>query len=536
MAAYDVVSFNGTTLGSGTNYDAWLDQRDEYVTTSTIDAIHRRSAAPLVTGTAEDGRTITLHLANAAGSALTAAQFRDAVKELFDPRLNAAGERLLVIVGDDGSTDVQIGCYVQQIAYLSPGIDQYVVTLWAPTNYWQATALTTDSASPATVTNAGNTAVYPVVEMTNTNHVTRRACTVTGAGAGGGLVAYPVVFLLSSSTVTASNTFVFVEGVSVPCFVDDPSTVNSRVWALIDTHADGTTATHVDVIYGAALLNPLCQTLDDGGMDMADAATTGNSAWEWNDWSVSSFPSRPGAWRPALTGNHSSASGASYQITSEGSSVVIALGASGAYDNSADSIRLHVGAKAGTTSALANLSRQTANLDGTNAQAYVRYRTAGSRSWQTAWSSRANATVTTSIDLDNAVEIAAGIENDQGGVDAATLTLSGTTAALTLASTPTVVVGAAENMDHYYNRNGSELVVGGRTIRFTQFFVPDGTLTIDCEARTITSDVAGPFYGVEDGITFSDPDQWAILEPGSTAITSDMANVAWTVKHRGGYT
>lgn len=527
MSAYDVVQFDGTTLGTGTDYDAWLDARDEYVMTSAIDTITRRSASPLVTGTAEEGRTITLHIANAAGSSLTAAEFRDAVKTLFDSRKNAMGERTLVIVGDDGSTNVQIGVYVAQWAYLSQGVDEYVITLWARQNYWQATTVTESDPDPATVTNAGNTIAYPTIELTTGTHVTRRACTVTGAGAGGGLIAYPVRFDLSDANATSTNVFVYVEGVSVPCYVMNSGLSTSAVWALVDTASDGTTATNVDIIYGTGPTNPLAGTLDDAGMAWTNGSVISNTSWIWSDWStVTSNPPRPGAWRPALTGEHNDAADVSYGISSSGNNVIISLGAAGSFDNRADSVRLHVGAKAGTTNALSGMSRVTANLDGSNARSFVKYRVANSSTWVTAVSTTTNGTATSAVDLDNAVEIVVGLENFGSTADPATLTISANTT-LALASNPTVVVGSATDMDIY----DGDYTIGDRTISFTNLIVPDGTLSINCESRTITSSVAGPFYGDEDALTFSHPDQWLLLNPGSNTVT-DGLSATDVVKHQ----
>lgn len=616
MAAYDVLGFNGTNLGSGTNYDALMDARDQYVMTATVDSITRRSAAPLVTGTAAEGRTLTLRIANAAGSSLTAAQFRDAVKTLFDPRLNANGTRLLVIEGDDGTTDVQTGCYVVQWEYLSQGVDQYIITLWSPSGIWQATTVTTSASNPATVTNAGNTLAYPIIELTTGTHVTRRACTVTGGS--GGLIGYPVKFTLqagipiaSSSTanpavvstspyahglttgnsvtitghsdatingthtitvtsnvafsipvdgatggggtggsvilasaydagvatalsgLSASNFAVFVQSVPVPFYVMNTG-LATYVWTLVDTDSDGTTSTKVDILYGGDISNPLANTLLDGGLEWDAHTDSTNALWSWNDWSgVKGNPNRPGSWRAGLTGSHHPDTDASYAITTTGAGTfVISIGAAGVYDNSADSIIMDVGAR-GTT--LANLRRITANLDGTNARAFVRYRLAGSRDWLDAWTSTTNATVTTDVSVGNAVEIAIGIENHGATADPATLTMTPTSdVTLSLSGTPTVVIGAATNYDIH---TGGAIEIEGRSITFDTYMVPDGTLTIDAETRGITSSVAGPFYWLDDeeAIQFSHPDQWYVLSPGSNDVTNGTDDTDVVVKHWASY-
>jgi hypothetical protein len=521
MAAYDVLSFDGVSLLPAAGYAAHIDAREEYGLSTAISTIDRRSASPLVSGLVRSGKPIVLYISRF-GATLTAAQFRNNVKDIFDPYIDTG--RLLVIEGDDGTTDVQIECYVESWSYISVGIDQYIIALWAPSGVWQKTTLTTSASNPATVTNAGNVAAAPTIELTTTNHVTRRACTVTPATAYGNLIAYPVVFALDSTAVTSSNTFVYVEGVSVPCYVDDAGLVTSRVWALIDTAVAGT-ATNVDIIYGTGLVNPLCQTLDDGGMDWADNTNCTNAQWEWNDWSgAASNPPRPGTWRAATTGNHSETADVSYQE----SAGIIYLGAAGSYGNGADSLRLSI-PSGGLT--LTNLSRQTANLDGANARAYVRKRTRGSATWSDVWTQTTNATVTTALGFGgNSVEITVGLENFGTTADPSTLTVTGSSVTLTIFNAPTVVVGSAENMDRY----DGTYTIGSRSITFSDFIVPDGTLTIDCDARSISSSVAGPFYGDEDALTFSHPDQWLVLLPGSNTIT-DGLSATDVVKHRDTY-
>lgn len=521
MAAFDLLTFNGTTLALG-DLQGWLDQRDPYVVSASLDVRGRPSAAPTVDGYALDGMTRFVRVARRSGSSATAHEVREQVETLFEPSLNGAA-RTLTFTGSDGSTTLRLGCYVVRREWQPFGVDQWIIELFAPAGGSEADTAETSAANPATVTNAGTRPVLLSIALTTATHKSRRACTVTGAGGGGGVIAYPVMFLLSDAAATATNVFVYVEGVSVPCFVDDAGTITSRVFALVDTASDGTTATNVDIVYGTGLTNPLCGTLDDGGMDWT---TTTNTSWEWNDWRASTFPARPGVWRPALTGRHVNPD-ARHQITTESaSSLLIESNTAGEYSGEADSVLLIVGAQAGTTGALTNLSRQTAGLV-SQGRAFVRYRVAGSATWVDAWTVTSNTTVTTSIDLDNAVEIVAGIETTSTSAIAdVQMTLSGTPE-LALANNPTVVVGAAENFDYY----DGTYQIGSETITFNDVLAPDGTLTIDCEARSITSSVAGPIFG---SFQFSDPDQWLQLEAGSNVV-SDGLSATDVISWRDGY-
>lgn len=521
-APYDLTAFNGTAIGAGTDYDALLDPRDQWVRGSDVAATARRGTFPLVNGAALQPRVLVVRVKRAIGSALTPAQFRAGVQQLFDPNRNPEGLRQLQMIGEDGTTELRLGVYVTQLELVDQlGSDEAVITLWAPWPVWESVTLKTSAANPVSRTNVGNVPVYPAVTLTSATTASRRRLEITSAIS---LIAYPVNIALGA--IDTTRVWAYVNGNPVPIGIGDNG---NELWILVDVADDGT-PTVVDVLYGASMpVNPLAGMLDDGGMDWGEAT---NSLWKWDDWSVLSAPARNGTWRPALTGAHNGASGASYAITQDGAAVVIALGAAGAYDNSADSLVLAVDSRAGLTSALANLRRVTANLDGTNARAFVRYQVRGSATWITAWSSVANGTVSTAIDLDNAVRIAVGLENHGATADPATLTIDGagtssaTMAALTIANPPTVTAGAAETLSIY----DGDYTIAGRTITFDQVFAL-GDLVIDCHNRTITASGSGPIYGA---ITFSDPEQWLVLLPGSNAIT-DGLGVTDVVSYRDGW-
>jgi hypothetical protein len=377
-------------------------------------------------------------------------------------------------------------------------------------------------------------AALPVIELTQSTHKTIRRCTVTAA-VGYGFTAMPVRFALNDAAATSSNTFVYVNGISVPCYVTGSGGASSAVWAICDAASDGT-ATNVDIIYGSSLTNPLCQTLHPFGM--LNVSGSGNTSWLWDDWTITQHPDVCGAWVPSRTAYDRG--GMLYQLTSDGASVVFDVGGVGGAgmfgvtDYDSMTVRVPTGADSTSTS-IDSFSRTTAGFGGTNSQAFVRARFRGQDLWTTIWSTRANATVTTDIAFtDGAIAFTAGIENDGVAGDPATVTftdsgLAGTRIDLVASTDVTVTVGSAENVDYY---NGT-LSVGAYTLTFNNCFVPDGTLTIDCAAKTITSSASGALYNLP---TFSDPSVWAALKPGSNTITDALTGAAsdtWT--HRDAY-
>lgn len=524
---YDVYSWDGNSIGPGTDYGALLRVQDPLVVSGSVDMLVRAGLEPQVQRVSRDGRRLRLRLWRATSN-ITAATFRSNVRRWFDPGKNRS-VRYLVLYADDGSTLMRVPAYVESLETVDEGVDQFVVTLTAAQPWFEANSATTSSSNPATVTNAGNVAVRPVIQLTTSTHKTRRACTVTPVS-GWPVTAYPVAFALSDAAATSSNVFVFVNGVSVPCRVVGGGGGSSAVWALVNCADDGT-PTYVDIFYGSGMTNPLCGMLEPGGLLHS---SSGNTSWLNTDWAVLSNPNYCGVWRPDVTGQHHSGASIKYRLAEGSDSVVITLSSFGASDYDSISMRVPAGWDSNANS-WGTFSRITANLDGTNAQAYARALYKNSPTWVDLWTTRANASVSTVINgTDGAIALVAGIENDGGVNDPATLTLSnsGTSGSFTRidlvsSTTPTVSVGAATNVDYY---NGT-YIVGAYTLTFANMFAPDGTLAIDCLNKTITSSASGPIYNHP---TFSDPAVWAALEPGSNTIT-DVISATDVIVHRDGY-
>lgn len=520
---YELISFDGNNIGPSTDYRGILDDRFAWPVTGNVEMQSRRSIEPLVMSVSPGSRALTLGFGLGSGGT-SAATFRSNLAKWFDIGKNKAGPRYLVAYAGDGSTQVRLPVYVVEWEVDPLGLSfRAVLTMAQP--YWEANSVTTPSPNPSTVTNAGNVAVRPSIALTQSTHKTLRACTVSGAGRANGLVAYPVRFALSDSAATSTNVFVFINGVSVPCNVQGGGGGSSVVWALVDTRADGSD-TYVDIIYGSGITNPLCGQLRDP--DLFDTASTANNSWRYDNWDITTHPSFAGSWVPAVTGYHGTS--IAYQLTSDGGSVQFDLLASGTSDYDS----MYIAVPAGINTGISNLSRVTTNFAGANSQAFVRGRQAGTDRWGTAWSTRANATVTTGISgaaIGNAIAVACGIENDGASADPATVVFDNTASPVIVPpdTTPTVTVGSAANVDFY----SGTLTVGAYVLTFANCFAPDGTLTIDCQNKTISSSVAGAIYNLP---SFSDPAVWAALEPGSNSVTDGLtATAADTWSWRDGY-
>ena len=516
------VSWGALGLASSDDVQAIFPRGNAHQVGASIQTSERRNSYPLLASISYNQRDIPLRVFRPSASALSAVGFLETVEGAFSP---GTRETLTVLL-DDGTTQARIECVVQTRSRVdTPGMIELTLSAMRP--YFEATTATTSPSNPATVTNPGNVAVPPTITLTTATHVTRYPTTVS-ASVNGGLIAYPVVAALNDTDATTDTVFVFINGVSVPTFVDNSGASDSRVWFLVDTAADGSN-TNVDIIVATGLVNPQGGTLPDGGMDLANST---NTSWVWDDFSVSGHPSRPGTWRYGVFMPPASINqGGSYQVQSESTSSLQVVGSvATGYGNDANGIGLMVGTQAGTSNALTGLSRVTVGSGG-NAAA-VRYRVANSNQWVVAWVTSTSVTVTTSIDVDDAVEIAAsayGSNFSAGGQMSLTLSASGTFA-LALTNTPTVTVGAAQNMDHY----DGPYTIGDYTITFNHLIVPDSTLTIDCAAKTITTSVPGPQYG-DDSPSFSDPDRWALVEPGAAVTITDGLSATDTVSFHAGY-
>lgn len=516
---YEIVSLGGHLIGPGTGYGAHLDARDDFPVSIGLNTTQRRNAAPTVDSITIDGRTIPMRLSRE-GSIVSEATFHTNVQQWCNPYAMTAGPVTLVMYAVDGTTQISAPVYVTGRAPIQGEPWSYAVALYLANPALEATTPTTATSSP--IVNAGSMTALPSVAFTSATHKTWRPSTVSGAGYGGGLTAVPVRFDLNSTGVSTTNVFVYVNNVSVPCTVGSTSTTQSTVYALIDTAADGSN-TVVDIVYGSGLTNPLCGTLPDyGRLWGASAATVStNAIWRWDDWSsVLTNPRKaPGVWYPAVTGAHLNANVA-VGFTASATQIDLTPTAAGTgliYDSIVMVLPPGAGASAIPTNSLKRLT----DASFANARMYLKFKTAGNPNWQTAWSTTAaSQTIVTALaTLQDAIMVAIGVESTS-----ATLAPAGTASIgfgslgylqITLANSITATVGTAANLDYY---DGTFQIGSGPSIDFQDFMVADGTLTVDADAKTITSSVAGsPMFGLP---VWSDDDSWLEVAPGSNVITN----------------
>lgn len=357
--ALGLTQFDGHAINGSSSYTVELRSTNPITHDVGVNLITRRNTASLL-----DSITVNpieyLLIVTPTDAATAYATWKTNVQQWFSPS-NSDVTRFLVGTVDDGTT-AQIELVVvsrklvRDTGVIAKGSVRYDVVVRAPWPFWESTATITTSTSP--IINAGNAIALPSIAFTSAVHKSRRITTVVGAGAGGGLVSYPVLFTLNDAAATSGGTFVFIEGVSVPTYVVNSGGGTSKVWALVDTASDGSTLTHIDIVYGTGLSNPLGQTLDMGGMD---ATNSTNTQWQWSDFRINRWPSRPGTWRPVAAGNHNTSAQISYGIINEGSgTITFTIGTPGQYDNSADGMVLVVGSKAGSSNAITSNSVQRA--------------------------------------------------------------------------------------------------------------------------------------------------------------------------------
>lgn len=521
-AEWDIISFDGHN--SGTDYRMYFSSKDaQWQYEASLSWNERRNTTPeLDTSSHAAVKLSPLHIKRPGGSAVSSATFRKNVMAWFSRDRNRLGVRYLRQYRHDGSAlrDVRIGCYVTSVTLdVNNDPDHIIVTMQAA-SVWEDNAATTDT-NPVSITNAGNEATHPIIEMTTGTHKSMRHITVTGIDA----ISYPIRVALSDAGLSTTNMFAYVQGVNVPCYVDTNGAGTYWIWFLCDIAADANT--DVWIVWGSGLTNPQAGLLDSGGMDWTLLGCD-NTDWYWSDVSVSGQPGHIGAWQLAVTGNNGGVSGGSYELHAEGASTLIFeryTDGTGAGDGDSSVLIVPSG-----VSSLANVRRITTNHT-SGVRSYVRYWQQGKQKPTTAWSTTADGTVTTSISMTNAIRVAIGVEyTSSTPTTNATLqvdTNPGDWHAV-LANPPTVTLGAVQNLDYY---NGNLQIGSAETFTFDKVLVIDGTLTIDTEARTFTpGDTSMPPLGLPD----HDPDVWLSLEPGAQAVTN-TTGASIDVTYRSGW-
>lgn len=512
-------AFNGLTVNDA-NYALFLAPDRTPAPFTAAPALRERvGQVPVQDSVTYGARRIPFVIARRDG-AISEATFRDTIYQYFTP---FAGLRTLTATHADGSTTLVLS--VDVVDLVMRDANSFVGVFLAPDPVWRRSTTSNDTTSPLTV--VGNCPALPTIAITpSTSTLRRRRVTVTD-NSGLGLSNYMIQVSFDSTGVSASaasNYIVFYNGRSVPFYINTPNNASSKLYLRVDTPINGSCT--VDVYYGSSISNTTtADQLDDGGMNLASASFS-NTNWVWDSFEINAHPAKcTGVWRPVRIGRKTVYSTPRYGLISASSTQVeFQLAASTSnLANDYDGMAMVVGCKAGTTSALVGLSRDDSGGGGTDYNIVVLYRLAGSPTWVEAAvdSGPPIAAITDSEDVDNAVEIAVVIEpTSNSAVGSMVLTASGTfQLALNSSTTPTVSVAAAVTA-RLINSTLTN-TTNGTTLTFTNVYLDDVVLTIDCLLKQIST-ASGPWYGA---LSFSDAENWFPLSVGSNAWT-DPTNAA----------
>jgi hypothetical protein len=508
--AYDIVSFDGVTLNAASGIVAKFPantpwERGINVNESNVRNFQSSFDSLSVNPWVFD---VELHSDNRTLSYVNAIKL---IEKTFNPFKKVT--RSLVATYHDGTTQVFLDCYVSSLKKNmdtgpTKGGMLFRATLHAIVPFWQSVALNSSTTSP--ITNAGNTRAFAKVTLLNGGVTANyKVFTVTDTS-GRGLVGYPV--LIASAITSGAIHYAFVNGVSVPTLSSTTS-----IWVRVDVVPGGTST--VTTMYGANLpTNPLQDTLSLGSMSSGSSLTSATM----NAYDITTYPIAPLTYRPTI---HQITSGAPSDSGFENTTLgafVLHNPAAGS-KNDANAMVMTLGSQAGTLNALGSgFSRVTTNHTAA-VRSFIRYRVAGSVSWIDAWTQTGNATVTTAVDIDNAVEIVAGIEyTGPTGTDGAQLVLSGSHA-IALNGTPTVT-NTQSGTARVYNGN-VDLVTSGTTLTFSNYAFPTGTLTFDCNAdpnqRSISNSNSDTPVTI-GGFSFDDPVDFLTLDPGANTWSTTL--------------
>ena len=507
-------SFDGQTVNSGAYRLALMPLASASAAAAAVTDRQRTNQVPVTDYITYQPRDWSFILSLNPGGGGNLTTFRTFVNQYFTPY---GGKRTLLATHPDGSTALSASVTVTS---LMPGREgrTYTGTFHMDDPIWRSSSATFISASSSPYTVPGTYKALVQVKVTGTTTtLKRRRITITDTS-GRGLANYIVRATFDSTGVTATattNYIVFYQGRSIPFFAQALNGASTTVDFRVDVAPSGSAT--ADIYYGSSVSNSVTNNvLEDGGQNLASASWS-NTNWVWDDFSIDTFPAAAGVWRPGKIGQ--TIDGVSYGMSAvSASSVTFAVKNDSSLANDADCMILTVGSQAGTTSALSGLSR--AMTVTSTCRGYVKYRTARSALWQTAWSTTGTGTTTTAIDLDNAVQIAAGIEPTSSTADGNIVLSASGTFQLALASTPTVSAAAAVTARYL----DAALTSGaGDSIDFDKVYFDDNgaseTFVIDCYNRTISL-TTGPLYTAGTGITFSNADDWWPLAPGSFSWTN----------------
>ncbi len=524
-------------IDSSTDYRGYFVYQDVFEQSAATAASPVVHSYPLATSASMNMRVIPLALFRNPGGAVTSATFHSNVNKWFGPESNRQGARWLKVQWHDGSTELRIPVRVEHIMRNYNGNpDAIHVTMTSPVGYFEdltETSAATSSGS-GSFTNDGNTRCPAILQMQGSSLDCRR-WTITD-NTGRGVKQYPVVLYSGTTGFTASESYVIVNGRSVP-FLASGTSGNDYCWVFIDVPANGSTI--VDIVRNTGVTNALADTLDTGNLSITN---TNNAQLQWG---ITSFadvnnapPGKSAMWYPiaiSLTsggptdlGFEAGEGSSAFQVTQNSSQ-------SGESQN-ANAIYCVTGIEAGSSSALTNVERVTASHT-SQVRSFCRFKTPSSRSWADGWTQTGNGTVTTAIDVDSAVIFVIGIEPTGGSpTDGATLDISQGSGVITLA------LDSSKDLSFSSSDTTWMLIDGevansttSQTITFDNVIMPDGTFEMDTNYRHLEKGFTIPGSGAILGtITETDAVDLFSLDPGSNSIT-ETVNGDVTIKHRDAY-
>jgi hypothetical protein len=494
----DFTAFDGVTINGASAYRVFTRYGEDgpYTAEPQLRPIIGRT--PTRDGIIYAGRSFPF-IVDRAGSTADA-QWQEDVQEIFTPN---KGERVLTATAN--GVTVTLNVDVTELRRTTHS--RFEGVFHAADPYWKSTTTSTDSASP--LTQSGNVDALPVITVTPASATMRRVRATITDTSGRGLVNYPYRITFDSTGVSAAaaaDYIAFYNGRAIPFYVANLNNAATTMDVRLDIPPSG--SSFVDIFYGSSVNNTItAQTLDDGGHELTDATYT-NTRWVFHHDQFDRISTRPpatGVWRLGKIGNV--IAGTSFGITTLSTTgITFSVKPNSSLANDADAIVLTVGAEAGTTNALDGLTVSTTTAAG-SPELLIRYRKAGEGYWRAA---------TGAYDLDNAVEIAIGIQPTTTADDG-TVSITEDSGdrpwRLLLTATPTLSVSAAVDA-----RTISGAVTNsttGDSITFTDVYLDNTTLIVDCAAKRVYPS-SGPLYGI---VVPNNRADWFRLAPGSNTWT-----------------
>lgn len=383
-----ITHFNGLQL-STVNIDCGLPYGNDGPFTAQPNLRSRNNQVPIQESIQYGERTLPF-IVVPTGS-VTDANFRANVYRYLTP---LDGLRTIQATHDDGSTTITAQADIISLQKVQNRM--YSGTFLLPDPIWRKSTSSNSTSSPTSA--SGTYKALPSISITPTSStLQRRRVTITdNATTNRGQMNYPILATFDSTlgapgATTSADYIVFDNGRAIPFNVTGHNTASTRIWFRVDIPKGGSKT--IDIYYGSSINNTsTADTFVDGGMALASSS---NTSWVWDDYSVSTFPTATGVWRPGKLGL--SLDNTTFGINSESSSgVTFAVENDASLVNDADTMIVTLGSPA--TANLTGLTRVLTLQDSDGVlRGFVKYRIAGGVSWITASSQSIDSTLFTSF-------------------------------------------------------------------------------------------------------------------------------------------